>query len=81
MLDRADDVPILAALGPIALDGPFSHQREAARWAVRWHDWDAVVRRLDQAFRPMAVRCSAPQPRLLDVFHRNRPPLSRYSAR
>jgi hypothetical protein len=47
MPDRADDVPLLAALGPIALDRPFSHQWEATRWAVRRHDRDAVVRRLD----------------------------------
>ena len=31
--------------------------------------------------RPTVVRRSAPQPRLFDVVHRNRPPLSRYSAR
>ena len=28
-------------------------------------------------FRPMVVRCNAPQPRLLAGVHRNRPPLSR----
>ena len=31
-------------------------------------------------FRPIVVRRSAPQPRLFDVVHKNRPPLSRYSA-
>ena len=31
--------------------------------------------------RPMVVRRRAPHPRLLDVVHRARPPLSRFSAR
>jgi hypothetical protein len=32
-------------------------------------------------FRPIVVRCSAPQPRLLAVVHRKRPPLRWYTAR
>ena len=31
--------------------------------------------------RPNVVRRNEPQPRLFDVVHRNRPPLSRYNAR
>lgn len=49
MPDGANDVPRLAALGLIPLERPFSHQREATMWAVRWHDRDAVIRRLDPA--------------------------------
>src|SRR5438874_12842285 len=49
MPERADDVSVLAALGLTRLERPFSHQREATMWAVRWHDRDAVVRRLNPA--------------------------------
>jgi Ser/Thr protein kinase RdoA (MazF antagonist) len=49
MPDGADEVPLLAAFRLIPLERPFSHQREATMWAVRWRDRDTVIRRLDPA--------------------------------